>query len=269
MKVAMNDEPKLDIEAIRASYRPKRITTLFVGESAPKSGKCFYCGNTALGRYMRNVMEKAGLKIDGNFLECSKVMGWYDGGGHVRCLCRIARTRNARGGLTHQCNIVVEVSASCHKMPCLPKRLLKFSGTMNPVKEDEKLWDAQEPAMKEWLIQAGLAGMQYLELFPQFAKQFIEFREDFLHAGVVDAETTKGGGRYLSYWAFCDFSHGKVSPKIEFVPFRRTFQFTISWSCAIKMWPKRLQGSCSVISSGKLPRLGDRKPKPACTPRLA
>jgi hypothetical protein len=173
MKVAMNDEPKLDIEAIRASYRPKRITTLFVGESAPKSGKCFYCGNTALGRYMRNVMEKAGLKIDGNFLECSKVMGWYDGGGHVRCLCRIARTRNARGGLTHQCNIVVEVSASCHKMPCLPKRLLKFSGTMNPVKEDEKLWDAQEPAMKEWLIQAGLAGMQYLELFPQFAKQFI------------------------------------------------------------------------------------------------
>src|ERR1700730_10483825 len=42
--------------------------------------------------------------------------------------------------------------------------------------------------MKERPIQVGFAGMQYLELFPQLAEQRIEFRESFLHGGVVDPE---------------------------------------------------------------------------------
>lgn len=37
-----------DLEELRKSYRPDRITTLFVGESAPESGKFFYSGNSSL-----------------------------------------------------------------------------------------------------------------------------------------------------------------------------------------------------------------------------
>jgi hypothetical protein len=49
-----------DTEAIRERYRPKRIMTLFVGESAPSSGKFFYRGNTALKRNMETAMKAAG-----------------------------------------------------------------------------------------------------------------------------------------------------------------------------------------------------------------
>jgi hypothetical protein len=37
-----------DLEELRRSFRPRRITTLFVGESAPKSGRFFYAGNSSL-----------------------------------------------------------------------------------------------------------------------------------------------------------------------------------------------------------------------------
>jgi hypothetical protein len=49
------------VEAARAKFRPERITTLFVGESAPSSGKFFYYGNTAMTRYMRSAVELARL----------------------------------------------------------------------------------------------------------------------------------------------------------------------------------------------------------------
>jgi hypothetical protein len=65
------------IEAIRASYRPQRITTLFVGESAPVSGKFFYIGNTPLARYVERAMNKAGLGGGDNFLDRFKCYGWY------------------------------------------------------------------------------------------------------------------------------------------------------------------------------------------------
>lgn len=65
------------IETIRRRYRPKHVITLFVGESAPKSGKFFYCGNTALKRYMQKAMQAAGLVGNGDFLECFKAYGWY------------------------------------------------------------------------------------------------------------------------------------------------------------------------------------------------
>jgi hypothetical protein len=41
------------LEEIRASYRPDRITTLFVGESAPHGGTFFYKQDSGLFREMR------------------------------------------------------------------------------------------------------------------------------------------------------------------------------------------------------------------------
>jgi hypothetical protein len=65
------------VEAVREQYRPERILTLFVGESAPHSGKFFYLGNTALKRHMQKAMEAAGLGGSGDFLERFKGHGWY------------------------------------------------------------------------------------------------------------------------------------------------------------------------------------------------
>ena len=47
----------MDIEATRASYRPDRITTLFVGESAPASGDFFYFGNNNMLRLMQRATD--------------------------------------------------------------------------------------------------------------------------------------------------------------------------------------------------------------------
>jgi hypothetical protein len=64
------------VEAARTRFRPERITTLFVGESAPASGDFFYFGNTALQRHMQRAVEDALGKGD-NFLERFKTYGWY------------------------------------------------------------------------------------------------------------------------------------------------------------------------------------------------
>jgi hypothetical protein len=64
------------IEAVRARYRPNRITTLFVGESAPNSGAFFYCGNTAMLRNMQRAVEAA-IDGEGDFLERFKSYSWY------------------------------------------------------------------------------------------------------------------------------------------------------------------------------------------------
>jgi hypothetical protein len=64
------------IEDVRARFRPERITTLFVGESAPASGDFFYYGNTAMFRHMQRAVEHA-LGEGGDFLERFKAMGWY------------------------------------------------------------------------------------------------------------------------------------------------------------------------------------------------
>jgi hypothetical protein len=49
----------MDVEVTRARYRPDRITTLFVGESAPASGAFFYHGDSAMLRYMQRATEAA------------------------------------------------------------------------------------------------------------------------------------------------------------------------------------------------------------------
>jgi hypothetical protein len=64
------------IESIRAGYRPDRIKTLFVGESAPHSGDFFYCGNTAMLRNMRLAVETSLGRTD-DFLKTFKAYGWY------------------------------------------------------------------------------------------------------------------------------------------------------------------------------------------------
>jgi hypothetical protein len=45
------------LEELRKSFRPRRITTLFVGESAPQSGKFFYRGNSSLFYAMQRAFE--------------------------------------------------------------------------------------------------------------------------------------------------------------------------------------------------------------------
>src|SRR5271166_2211160 len=69
----------MEIEELRLSYRPKRIRTLFVGESAPLSGKFFYKEKepTPLARHIETALRLAGLRNGGPFLERFKSLGWY------------------------------------------------------------------------------------------------------------------------------------------------------------------------------------------------
>ena len=46
------------VEITRARYRPDRITTLFVGKSAPASGAFFYHGDSAMLRYMQRARKR-------------------------------------------------------------------------------------------------------------------------------------------------------------------------------------------------------------------
>lgn len=65
-----------DVEALRARFRPKQITTLFVGESAPISGDFFYSGANAMLAYMQRAIETA-LGPTPDFLATFKGYGWY------------------------------------------------------------------------------------------------------------------------------------------------------------------------------------------------
>lgn len=67
----------MDVEFIRASYRPDRITTLFVGESAPASGDFFYFGNNAMLRHVQRATEAALGPPEGEFLDRFKAYGWF------------------------------------------------------------------------------------------------------------------------------------------------------------------------------------------------
>jgi hypothetical protein len=64
------------IEAERLRYRPERITTLFVGESAPHSGDFFYFGNTNMTRIMKQAIAPE-IANDLEFLDRFKACGWY------------------------------------------------------------------------------------------------------------------------------------------------------------------------------------------------
>jgi hypothetical protein len=61
-----------DLEELRKSFRPGSITTLFVGESAPRSGKFFYTQNTGLYRAIQQAFH-----ANGDFLAEFKARGFY------------------------------------------------------------------------------------------------------------------------------------------------------------------------------------------------
>ncbi len=60
------------LEELRKSFHPDCITTLFVGESAPGSGRFFYSGNSSLFRGMKRVFGNRET-----FLEDFKKKGFY------------------------------------------------------------------------------------------------------------------------------------------------------------------------------------------------
>lgn len=71
------DDPPFDLdatEALRVSFRPVRITTLFVGESAPASGQFFYDGRNSMARFMVVAISDT---HDDTFLDRFKALGWY------------------------------------------------------------------------------------------------------------------------------------------------------------------------------------------------
>jgi hypothetical protein len=63
-------------ETARSRFRPNRITTLFVGESAPVSGDFFYYGNNAMLTHARTAIERAFGPSD-DFLATFQGYGWY------------------------------------------------------------------------------------------------------------------------------------------------------------------------------------------------
>jgi hypothetical protein len=65
-----------NVEDVRARYRPERIATLFVGESAPVGGDFFYYGNSGMTRYMKRAVDDAFGPSDSDFLERFKSFGW-------------------------------------------------------------------------------------------------------------------------------------------------------------------------------------------------
>lgn len=68
-----------DLEAIRASYKPDKVSVLFVGESPPARGTFFYCANSNLFRGIRQGFFEAynDNRIIGDFLTFFKEKGCY------------------------------------------------------------------------------------------------------------------------------------------------------------------------------------------------
>jgi hypothetical protein len=93
------------VEAIRADFLPERVTTLFVGESAPFSGDFFYVGNTHMVQHMRSAVERSLGKGSGDFLERFKALGWYlddlvlEPVNHLSKSERLAKCREAQQSL--------------------------------------------------------------------------------------------------------------------------------------------------------------------------
>jgi len=67
----------MKIEDIRHSFRPAEIRVLFVGESAPQSGKFFYKGNSQVYGYMEKYLGQKLFQTCNNFLENFKAASYY------------------------------------------------------------------------------------------------------------------------------------------------------------------------------------------------
>lgn len=116
----------MSVEAIRKTFRPKRVRTLFVGESAPRSGKFFYRGDSGMRHYMESVMESV-LGESDDFLNAFKRHGWYLDDlvltpiNHLTPSERKARCRNAQSKLA---NRIAEYQPEA--IVCLLSRIEKF-----------------------------------------------------------------------------------------------------------------------------------------------
>jgi len=136
------------VEIVRARFRPTRIVTLFVGESAPVSGKFFYCGNTAMAREMQKAVEAALGPTTGDFLKRFKSFCWYLDdlvlmpvnqlkAGERRAKCREAQSSLAARIAEYQPEAIVallkriqhEVVAAAASAKCtVPLYLMPFPG---------------------------------------------------------------------------------------------------------------------------------------------
>lgn len=67
----------MKIEEVRRIYRPDDIRVLFVGESAPKSGKFFYKADSQMYQHMERILGPKLFGCSENFLENFKVAGCY------------------------------------------------------------------------------------------------------------------------------------------------------------------------------------------------
>ena len=63
-------------EETRAKYRPARMTTLFIGESAPTGGTFFYYGNSQMMIYMQRATQSV-LGGTGDYLDRFRAYGWF------------------------------------------------------------------------------------------------------------------------------------------------------------------------------------------------
>ncbi|MGA8270081.1 MAG: hypothetical protein WB919_00880 [Candidatus Sulfotelmatobacter sp.] len=73
-----NSGSALARERLRRHYRPAKVRMLFVGESAPASGRFFYQADSGLYRAIRNTFVAALPNIkDADFLESFRALGCY------------------------------------------------------------------------------------------------------------------------------------------------------------------------------------------------
>jgi hypothetical protein len=72
----MSNQTNESVESVRKRYRPARIVTLFVGESAPHNGTFFYRGDSLMLRQMKIVVESAFGETD-DIPKTFMAYGWY------------------------------------------------------------------------------------------------------------------------------------------------------------------------------------------------
>lgn len=70
------DTTSQSIEAVRARYRPERIVTMFVGKSAPASGKFFYGDENLFAHHIRQALLPDATNHR-DFLNRFKSCGWF------------------------------------------------------------------------------------------------------------------------------------------------------------------------------------------------
>jgi hypothetical protein len=138
------------VEAMRARFRPDKIVTLFVGESAPDSDKFFYFGKNDMLTYTRQAIEQAlGGGGGDDILDRFKALGWYlddlslvpvnNLGSKAirRSMCRAARQSLAERIAAYQPQAIVtvvssiknDVAAAAIAAGCdAPRYVLPFAG---------------------------------------------------------------------------------------------------------------------------------------------